>query len=63
MTEHSHLISEHDVYYLRSILHNLDELRQVTMDQIAIVGYSIAIDVLEDNRDWLDCFITRVTRP
>jgi hypothetical protein len=51
--------TEHDLFYLRSILRNLDELRQVSMEQVEAVGYGVANEALEDNRDWLDCFIAR----
>jgi hypothetical protein len=54
-----HLVTEHDLFYLRSILRNLDELRQISMDQVEVTGYGLANAVLEDNRDWLDCFIRR----
>jgi hypothetical protein len=50
-------MTEHDLFYLRSILHNLDEFRQISLEQ-----YGIANDALEDNRDWLDCFIARFER-
>jgi hypothetical protein len=29
------------------------------MKQVEEVGYGIANESLEDNRDWLDCFIAR----
>lgn len=54
-----HLLTEEDLYYLRSILRNLDELREVSLGQIGTVGYGLANEALEDNRDWLDCFVAR----
>jgi hypothetical protein len=55
-----HLVTESDLYYLRSILRNLDELRELSMTQVEAIGYGVANDALEDNRDWLDCFIARL---
>jgi hypothetical protein len=51
---------ERDLFYLRSILRNLDELRQISMEQVEEIGYGVANESLEDNRDWLECFIARV---
>jgi len=42
-------------------MRNLDELRQISMKQIEVVGYGVADEALEDNRDWLDNFIARLT--
>lgn len=52
-------VSDNDLFYLRSILRNLDELREVSANMVEVTGYGVANDVLEDNRDWLDCFIAR----
>jgi hypothetical protein len=52
-------MTEHDLFYLRSILRSLDELRQISMKQVEEGGYGTANEALEDNRDWLDCFIAR----
>jgi hypothetical protein len=52
-------MTESDLFYLRSILRNLDELRQISM--LDEIGYGVANEALEDNRDWLDCFIARAT--
>jgi hypothetical protein len=53
-------MTERDLFYLRSILRNLDELRQISM--LDEIGYGVANETLEDNRDWLDCFIARFER-
>jgi hypothetical protein len=55
-------MTEHDLFYLRSILRNLDELRQISMELVEAVGYGVANEALADNRDWLDCFIARFER-
>jgi hypothetical protein len=47
--------THHDLYYLRSIKRNLDELRGVLNARPAI--YGLAGMTLDDNRNWLDCFI------
>lgn len=44
-----------DLYYLRSIKRNLDELRGLINASPTI--YGLADVTLDDNRDWLDCFI------
>lgn len=54
-----HLVTEHDLYYLRSILRNLDELREFSMEQVETTGHGVANDAPEDNRDWLNYFIAR----
>jgi hypothetical protein len=56
-----HLISYTDLYYLQSILRNLDELSEISMKQVETGGYGLANDMLADNRDWLGCFIARFT--
>ena len=53
------IISDNDLFYLRSILRNLDELREVSANMVEVIGYGVANDALEDNRDWLGCFIAR----
>lgn len=40
-----------DLYYLRSILMNLRELAQI------VDAPSIGSEILQDNIDWLDCYI------
>jgi hypothetical protein len=55
-------MTEHDLFYLRSILRNLDELRRILTEPVAVIGYGVANEALEDNRDWLDCFIARFER-
>ncbi len=54
-----HCVTEHDLFYLRSILRNLDELRQVSIAQVESAGYGVEHEALEDNRNWLHCFIAR----
>lgn len=53
-------VTDSDLFYLRSILHNLDELREISMNQIEAAGYGVANETVDDNRDWLDCFVARL---
>ena len=50
------MITEHDLYYLRSILRNLREIRKIA-DGLSLGGVALA-----DNIDWLDCFIDKHQR-
>ncbi len=54
-----HHVSENDLYYLRSIQRNLQELHELAMKRAETIGYGLANEALADNRDWLDCFIAR----
>jgi hypothetical protein len=49
-------MSEDDLFYLRSILGHLRELRSV------VEGASLGGEALADNIDWLDCFIDKHSR-
>lgn len=53
-------MSEQDLYYLKSILSQLRELRKFvsSQEQVAMLGG----EVLADNIDWLDCFIDKHER-
>lgn len=53
------VLAERDLYYLRSIQRQLDDLA----DYLAHRGFmpSIGSQVLHDNRDWLADFINRMT--
>jgi hypothetical protein len=51
------MLGEDDLYYLRSILRQLRELRRAVKR-----GPSLGGEVLADNIDWLDCFIDKHTR-
>jgi hypothetical protein len=52
----ANMITESDLYYLRSILGNLREVR-------AVVEFaSLGGEALADNVDWLDCFIDKHER-
>lgn len=50
-------MTEHDLYYLRSILGNLRQFRKA-LDNEASLGD----EVLSDNIDWLNCFIDKHER-
>jgi hypothetical protein len=50
-------LPERDLYYLRSIKRNLDELHELA-GRLTFQP-SIGGEVLADNRDWLDCFIEK----
>jgi hypothetical protein len=54
------VITSTDVYYLKLILRNLDELR--AMRSAETVDYITALEALEENRDWLNDFIGRFAR-
>lgn len=45
-------LSDSDLYYLRSILRHLREFRGL------VSGPSLGGEVLADNIDWLNCFIS-----
>ena len=53
-------LKDNDLYYLRSILGNLREVRAYIgqFDR----GPAIGSEVLADNIDWLDCFIEKHER-
>jgi hypothetical protein len=44
-------MKENDLYYLRSILRQLQEIRGAAKE------HSLGLEALADNIDWLDCFI------
>lgn len=46
---------ENDLHYLRSILGHLQEMRGL------LDGPSLGGEILADNIDWLDCYITRLS--
>jgi hypothetical protein len=51
-------MSNNDLYYLRSILRHLRELRTLVdphSPQFSVLGS----EIMADNIDWLDCFIDR----
>ena len=50
-------MSEHDLYYLRSILGHLREFRSLILE-----GPTLGGEILADNIDWLDCFIDRESK-
>jgi hypothetical protein len=50
-------MNENDLYYLRSILRHLQEVRSLLIE-----GPSLGGEVLADNIDWLDCFIDKHER-
>jgi hypothetical protein len=52
-------MTEADLYYLRSILHYLQEVRGALADTAA---FSLGGEALNDNIDWLDCFIEKHDR-
>ena len=47
-------LSDNDLYYLRSIKRQLDEVKEALADTTA---FSLGGMALADNLDWLDCFI------
>jgi hypothetical protein len=49
-------LTEQELHYLRSILRNLREFREVCDPLIDNVSW-LGCQVLADNIDWLDCFI------
>lgn len=49
---------ENDVYYLRSILRHLREVR--TYMNKTGRGPTLGGEVLTDNIDWLDCYISKL---
>jgi len=53
-------MTERDLYYLRSILGHLREVR-ASINRHA-EGPTIGGEVLADNIDWLDCFIEKHDR-
>src|SRR5690349_12661667 len=55
-------LTESDLFYLRSIKRSLDQLVQVSDSLAETCGYGIANAALDDNRDWLDCFIDEHAR-
>ena len=52
-------LSDNDLYYLRSIKRQLDEVKEALADTAA---FSLGSMALADNLDWLDCFIDKHTR-
>ena len=52
-------LSDNDLYYLRSIKRQLDEVKEALADTAA---FSLGGMALADNLDWLDCFIDKHTR-
>lgn len=55
-------LSDNDLYYLRSIKRNLDDLHEIMPELIEQGGPCLGGEVLADNRDWLDCFIDQHER-
>lgn len=53
MSEQARL-TDSDIYYLRSILANLKEVKEA-MANLSALG--LGNEALADNIDWLDCFI------
>jgi len=49
------ILSENDVYYLKSIERELKELAEI----VDINDSALGQEVLYDNLDWLDCFIEK----
>lgn len=54
--------TEHDLYYLRSIYRNLREVQKEISAGWPGVLPSIGSEILDDNINWLDCFIDEHTR-
>ena len=52
-------LSDNDLYYLRSIKRQLDEVKEALADTAA---FSLGGMAFADNLDWLDCFIDKHTR-
>lgn len=52
-------LSDNDLYYLRSIKRQLDEVKEALPDTAA---FSLGGTAFADNLDWLDCFIDKHTR-
>ena len=52
-------MTENDLYYLRSIKRQLQEVRDAMAD---MAGLSLGNMALNDNLDWLDCFIDKHER-
>lgn len=46
------------IYYLESIARNLKEFADVCSDMPTLP--SIGSEIMADNRDWLDCYITKL---
>lgn len=55
-------LSDADLYYLRSILNTLQEMRDATVMDTVNYGWSLGDEALADNTDWLDCFIEKHER-
>lgn len=55
-------LSQHDLFYLRSIKRNLDELNGLSASMAEATGYGTADAALDDNRNWLNCFIDQHER-
>jgi len=53
MTDH-----QQEIYYLKSILNNLRDLRKIVHETNQ--GATISGEVLADNIDWLDCHIAAI---
>lgn len=50
------MLTEHDLYYLRSIQRQLSEMKE------ALADFSLGGLALADNLEWLDCFIDKHER-
>lgn len=55
-------LTDHDLYYLRSILSSLQQFKELSDEQVSWLGPSIGSEVLADNIDWLDCLIDAESR-
>lgn len=56
------ILTDNDIYYLKSIKKNLDELKAFTDMTAELKGFGLVNVVHADNRDWLDCFIDKHER-
>jgi len=55
-------LTDHELYYLGSILRSLQQLKELSDEQVTWLGPSIGSEVLADNINWLDCLIDAETR-
>ncbi|MGY4621992.1 hypothetical protein ACVWZ4_007219 [Bradyrhizobium sp. USDA 4472] len=55
--------TDNELYYLRSILRSLEQLKELSDEQVTWLGPSIGSEVLADNINWLDCLIDAESRP
>lgn len=53
----SSVLTDNDLFYLRLIKRNLEELRMLSHAVAEATGYGVANAALDDNLNWLDCFI------